>query len=559
MNTLTTKRWSFERVTTIILQLLIVVVIIFQTLSLFSFPQPDGARWWGDETTQMLELKTELTTGYAHIPTGLGSSVAITNGIVRSNSWMAAIVYGLPALIISTFTSQKDLVETGRLITLLLSIALISIMSRMLFALNVPTPLRLGAVLLLITTRSFFFASHAARLDVAAGLTVLAFAWYLSNQYTRIQRREWTPTPRWYFLYGAAAMLFATLSIHLLTLLGLLSIYALLRFGAFRNLSSLLSAIAGVAFVCALLLSMYALSGAPWTLFGPTAKPNQFQAVTSMLPIQRPFSRSVQVGNILERMRGLWSEAPAFMLLCIGALLRAFLAVRHHWRTYAQGIPQVTFLSGSAFTILVAWLLFQSPALYYYIHVLPLFIVALVVYLAPKIETNKQLFATIAVFSFILSIASVADSIQAGKVSQTITHANRQALLGILDTIDTTSTRSHPIVLAQNPAISFLEQRSDVRLMTAHIVSFPLSGNPLAISIQKLGVKYILLYASHTGKVYSDDYATLRPLADSIGRLVRKSTGTYFDDYRNYFSAQSLQALPNDTLLLYELPQPIVR
>src|SRR5579864_4094990 len=108
------RKNSFTTVVKWLLVLMIVLVLFLQARMLYDFPQPDSARWWGDETGQMLELRTELHDGYAHIPTGLGSSVAITNGLVRGNSWLAAAIYGTPALI---FSNAADLVTIGRTIT----------------------------------------------------------------------------------------------------------------------------------------------------------------------------------------------------------------------------------------------------------------------------------------------------------------------------------------------------------------------------------------------------------------------------------------------------------
>src|SRR5450631_2551418 len=100
-----------SRIFSFVIAMAIVVVLIAQARLLYVFPQPDSARWWGDETGQMLELRAEVQNGYARIPTGLGSSVAITNGIVRGNSWLAAAIYGLPAQL---FSGCANLVDIGR-------------------------------------------------------------------------------------------------------------------------------------------------------------------------------------------------------------------------------------------------------------------------------------------------------------------------------------------------------------------------------------------------------------------------------------------------------------
>ena len=538
-----------EQVSIWLLMVFIAIVLISQTRSLYIFPQPDGARWWGDETGQMLELRAELKDGFAHIPTGLGSSVAITNGLVRGNSWLAAAIYGIPTLL---FSGVTDLVTIGRTITLLLSLVLCFVMYRMLRAFDVSPTIALFAVLLLVTTRSFFFASHAARLDVAAGLSVLGFVWYLSDRFERMKRAEWTPTSSWFFLYGATAILFSTLSIHLLTLLGLLSIYMLSRFGAVRKPRYILSASAGAIVMLAVLLIIYKLSGAPFTVFGlnpiNTASSNQFQNVARSLPIERPLARSVQIANVLERLQGLWSEATIFLivLLICGIL---FLIIQRKSRVNNRD----SFFFGAVVIILIAWLFFQSPALYYYIHVLPLFIVAIAIGISSRDKNNRMLLLILTACAIPMALLSISDTLVAGNVSRTIERDNHAAMNAALSTVRSDSNRT---VLAQNPAIAFLERQRDIHLMTAHLISFPLTIAPIAETLHDLNVRSILLYAPGDGSVYSEDYQKLRPVADSIGTIVLKQTGTLFDVYRDYFKRDIRYP---DTLILYKLPNIIAR
>src|ERR1035437_475245 len=251
---------KLERATWMLLVAAIAFVLVAQSRLLFVFPQPDSSRWWGDETGQMLELRAEMQTGYAHIPTALGSSLAITNGLVRGNSWLAAIVYGLPAL---AFSGTFDLVSIGRTITCLLSLVMCWLMYRLLRKLGVNISLALFGGFLIVSPRSYFFASHAARLDVAAGLSVLIFVSYLATHFQRLKQIQWQPTISWYVAYGVIAMLFATFSIHLVTLLGLISIYTFWRFGTWRRARALVAAFAGGSVFLAALIGTYALSSAP--------------------------------------------------------------------------------------------------------------------------------------------------------------------------------------------------------------------------------------------------------------------------------------------------------
>jgi hypothetical protein len=538
----------FERYAAILIAAMIVVVLIAQARSLYIFPQPDAARWWGDETGQMLELRTELQDGYARIPTALGSSVAITNGFVRGNSWFAAIVYGVPALL---FSYSANVVSIGRTITFLLSILLLFAMYRVMLASQVPRMLALFSVLLLTASRSFFFASHAARLDVAAAIAVLAFVWYLSSRDNAMKQAQWKPSALWYFSYGAMAIFFASLSIHLLTLLGVLSCYMFWRFGAFHKPFAIASAVCGAVTMLGLFVAIYSVSGASFSIYGPSVAPNQFQSVATELPILRPFSRSVQVANILERLHGMWTEAPAFAMLIIAAIILR-LAVRSSVSKTNRG----SWISGAAIAIAIAWLLFESPALYYYVQVLPLFIIALISGISRKWMVNPITISVLVGISIALCSFGILDSIHATCSAWKIENGNHRVLAEAIDSIRSdTKSSVPPIVLAQNPAIAMLEHDKNVRLMTAHLISFPVSNEPIANVLQKLHVQYILLYAAHDGSVYSADYHALRPIADSEGTIIFRKPGMLFDVDRDYFSVSALRdESSHDTLILYKLP-----
>ncbi len=536
-----------ERFAVAIIALLIVIVLVAQTRSLYIFPQPDGARWWGDETGQMLELRAELHDGFARIPTGLGSSVAITNGLIRGNSWFAAAVYGTPVLL---FSKVADIVFIGRTATFGLTILFLLVMYRMMREEQVPKLLALFALLILVSTRSFFYASHAARLDVAAALGVLTFVWYLSGRYDVLTQIKWKPTWLWYFGYGATVVFFATLSIHLLTLLGALSLYMFWRFRAYRKISAIASVVGGAVLMLGVLLSIYAMSGAPFSLYGPSTAPNQFQSVTAELPILRPFSRSVQFANILERFHGLWNEAPAFLLLAVAATILRFAI-----RPLSHRSDREKWISRAAIVICLAWLLLQSPALYYYIQVIPLFILAIVIGINRRWRSTLASCIIVTALSIILFAFGFSDAMRAVRAAGIIDRNNHAALMEAMDSIRSSEVAERPIVLAQNPAIAMLEHEKSVRLMTTHLVSFPTSSEPIANVLRKLNVQYMLLYASHDGSIYSADYRALRPIADSLGKIILRKTGILFDVHRDYFSTDALnEDLSLDTLILYRLP-----
>ena len=528
-------RWSWIDV---LLVVMITAVLVLQFRLLYIFPQPDSARWWGDETGQMLELEAELQTGAAHIPTALGSSLAVTNGFIRGNSWMAAIVYGLPVAI---FDGIADVVTVGRTMTALIAIFLTLVVFRLVRRTTGSVTAGLLAVLLLVTTRAFFFGTHAARLDTVAGLAIVLAAMYLAKKHE--SRHHLEPVAwRWWVVMGVMFILLSTLSIHLLTTGAILLLYLLWNFRAFtlRNIGGLAL---GAAAMLGILLAIYGLSGAPPTLFTKTAVSNQFESVAYGLPILRPFSRSVQVANILERVDGLWSEAPVVLVLAVLSLLLRFVrpGVREH---------QVRFLTGFGLAVLVAWLFFESPALYYYMQVLPIFIATLVISCHAAITERPVAKAIMFAMGVVVTFFAVKDTFVARKLSHAIAVQNEAALIEARRAIDISPIRHTPLVLAQNPAIDRFNSIPTVRLMTPHIISFPTSRAPIEDQLSQLGVDFLLLYSLPGGTDYSQEYGVLRRVAARSGLKLAEWHGTLFDVDRDYFHPDLTR---QDTLTLYRL------
>jgi hypothetical protein len=230
------------------------------------------------------------------------------------------------------------------------------------------------------------------------------------------------------------------------------------------------------------------------------------------------------------------------------------------FRNKGDKSDKASFISGAAIVITISWLLFQSPALYYYIHILPIVIAAIFIVIGKRLQRTKVTQVILKAFAITLCYCGVKDATVAGNLSQSIERDNHAAIAAAMDSIRGEQKQSAiPIVLAQNPAIAIVEHDRNVQLMTAHFISFPLSRKPIADVIKYLGVNYILLYAARDGSGYSQEYNVLRPTADSIGTVVLRKTGTLLDVHRDYFGDQtdaSRAALNDnqDTLILYRLP-----
>jgi hypothetical protein len=291
------------------------------------------------------------------------------------------------------------------------------------------------------------------------------------------------------------------------------------------------------------LLAVYVISGAPLTLFSASATPNQFVSVASGLPILRPFSRSVQIANILERIHGLWAEAPVVLIVAIVTMVVVLSTKRRGQKSY-----RARFFAGATIVLLIAWLFFQSPALYYYTHILPVVLISAASILSERLRLNA---ITVAVAGLVVGVLGSIDTLLAEPLATDIAQNNANAISRCLHDMKSDSV---PLVLAQNPAIAAMEHAKDIHLMTPHFLDFSARDESPAATLKRLGVRYMMLYAAHDGSMYSSDYATLRPLADSLGIVRERLTGTLFDARRDYFSGPTLTATPPpDTLILYEI------
>jgi len=502
---------------------------------------PDSARWWGDETGQIIELKAELHDGYAHIPIGLGSTVAVTNGIVRGNSWLAAIIYGIPATL---FASQFDLVSIGRTITALLSLLLVALLLVALRKFNVDRVLTLFVILLLISTRSFFFASHAARLDVAAGLALLGVVVYLSRRYEEWQAAHCQPSEKWFFIVGAGMLLLATLSIHLLTLLAPIALLALYHFGAFRKWSLIGAAIGGAAAVALLLFVIYYLSGAPITLFGATQLHTQFHSVIDEIPITKLFSPNAQIGNVFARWEGFVAEAPAVLGLAIAAVVLTLVRIKHVKLSLGE-----RFALQSCILAIVSWLLLESYAIYYYMQVLPLIVFVSALLIArslPAPVASRSVRVALLIASILISYVALTDATLALTSGSRVTTANHQALKQAVSNIPPTGD----VILAQNPSLAWLLHRTNMKVMSSHFLEFPITDRAPADVMKAEHVKYLLLYVDPKDKNYSFEVPTMMRVADSVGELIATQHGALLDVDRNYFALDTSRV---DTLKLYKL------
>jgi hypothetical protein len=328
----------------------------------------------------------------------------------------------------------------------------------------------------------------------------------------------------------------------LLTTGAVVLLFVLWKFRAMTT-RSVVAVACGAAAVLILLLAIYGLSGAPPTLFTHTAISNQFESVAYGLPIFRPFSRSVQVANILERVTGLWREAPTVLVLCVLSLI-SFAARRRRIPDHRS-----RFLTDFALAVFVAWLFFESPAVYYYMQVLPIFMAALVASVWPLLVERRTWVAVIA--GATVTYFAVTDSQSAYLVGSRLARENHSAIDQLRRKIDYSPVQHTPIVLAQNPAIAELNRHSNITLMTPHLISFPTSTDPLPDQLAAIGVDFVALYSLPGGADYSQEFGALQKAMTTNGLVTAQWTGTLFDVGRDYFEGDTVVRF--DTLSLYRV------
>jgi hypothetical protein len=517
---------------------MVLVFIRTSVQSLFVFPVPDSYRWYGDETQtwMLLGWKNLLAHGRLTVPIALGSTLEQAPGLLLGSAWIPAIFYGLPQILLS---SDIDPITIGRTVTFLF--AALAVLMILWAGRKTQAPLSavLLSITLLVTTRSFTFASHSARYDMITGVALLTF---VAAYWVRIEQRHCSK--KFAFAYGFIATVAAmAVSPHLEVLVLLPALYIAWHFGCFRNWKSFAANLAGVFLAIAIFVGAYMAANQHVNISGTLTEENQAASYLKNLPIMHPFSWSAQSHQLGAKLYYLWHEAPSFVFVLPLLLVSTIVLLAK--KRMPEQVKFLTICLGGA---MLSAIYLQSTLPYYLMHILPLATLTLVAHLAAwrsQIWMRTLLGVASLFLAVHLYLIEEPELNNAGRIGRRIDEANTAAVQAAVEQESRLWQRGKikPLVLAQGPSVHELLRDTTIRLMTESFIFFPSKKEPVDSTIARHGVDYIVDYNRPMTPEYGRAIAGAIPVFSRTGPLLDRSVD-YFHDTTS----------ETDTLTLYWRP-----
>jgi hypothetical protein len=532
-----------EGLAVVILGVGLLLFLATSARTLYQFPVPDSFRWYGDETWMLLAWKNLLVQGRMAVPIALSSQLLSSPGLLLGSSWLGAVLYGVPLLLVP---SSLDIVNVGRVISFVLGIGILLFLAWAAYRLGIRVAIAALAMALLVTTRSFTFATHSARYDILTGFALLAFVGIVASLLPALRansdKRRWNNHFICFLTGGCGVIISFTISPHLEVLLPPVTLYAAWRLGAFRSMKGAIAFFSGGVIAMAILIALYTVPNHSFSLAGGIAADNQFGSVLNNLPIHHLFSWSAQSHQLWAKGFYLWHEAPvfAFMLpFILMSELMLLITKRPH--------ETVAFVTACLLLSLAVALFVQSTLPYYLIHILPLAALAFALHLE---EWSKSSWAApvIAVASLVLCAAIVfrwtPELRHAGQMGKRMDEANTAAIQAAIEEASRGWEPGgiKPLVLAQGPVIHELLRDTMLRVMSESFLFFPLQPELPDSVMARAGVAYALDYDKPMTPEYETAVRHGVPIFSRIGPMLDR-TIDYFNDSTSEM----------DTLTMYQL------
>ena len=531
---------------------LVIALFLFLGISvhtLYQFPVPDGFRWYGDETWMLLAWKNLIAHGRMIVPIALSSQLLSPPGLLLGSPWIAAIVYGLPQLLIHP---SMDIVNTGRVISFILGIFTISFLGWCAYRLKISASVAVLAIAMLATSRNFTFATHSARYDILTGLALLAFVGAIASRMPGIHRSsnksDWNGNFVAFLIGAVGVILSFAVSPHLEVLLPPIVLYSAWKTGVFRRSGSAIIFVAGCVVAMALLIVLYVIPNHSFSIASGISADNQFGSVLNHLPILHLFSWSAQSHQLWAKGFYLTHEAPLFAYILPLTLISELVL-----RITKRACPGTSFVTGCLLLSLAVAMFVQSTLPYYLIHVLPLASLAFALHLEgwSKFSWSAPIVAVASVaVAGAIFLQWTPQLEHAGRMGKRIDEANTAAVQAAVEEASRNwePDSAKPLVLAQAPAIHELLRDTALRVMSESFIFFPLrpvsdhAVEPIDTILAYAGVSYMLDYNKPMTPEYEAAVRRGEPVFSRIGPLLDKSID-YFND--------SISEI--DTLTMYQL------
>jgi uncharacterized protein with PQ loop repeat len=484
-----------------ILILLVGTLLIWQSAYVFCYPQPDTGRWIGDESWRMLTLKGMAVEGKPIIVEAEGSTLAHGVGVLHGSVWLMTAMAGVPAHI---FADKIDPISVGRIASLVLGFLFLFQLYWVLKRFNVERIVALFFILAVVVSELYLLSSHSARMDIFV-TNFLLFVIIL------LQKR--TQPFLLGLIVGSGPFIYPH-AISLMVLPSMLISYFFIKDKEWKRLGLFAG---GAAITLGLACAIYTILTGHFGLFGEaTERHTQFKGVAESIPIMKFFSWNVQKVNVFARL-GMWLDVAWPILF--GVVSALVYPSRHH-----VGLDRIAKRLLAVVTLIVfSTFLFQGPAIYYSIYVVP--IVALVGFILMSKHAGNRIGPKIATGIFvvggIIMSAFHINHLEAhAKAEMPAFVKNREAVKELIAPIGSAS--NPPKVLAEIATLQFLMDKPNVKLMTHHFLWLPDSDrDPLQV-LRDSKVDYILRYAN--SPILNEQLlADFEPIAEKTGQLLENS------------------------------------
>lgn len=516
------------------------VLFALQLRTLYTVPVYDSVRWGGDETWLMREFGNQIERGAMSYPENFGGPRR-TDGVLAGSMWVDAVIYGATG---NLFFPAHDYVSVGRTVTAILALILLASIYFILRKLRVSQVLAALTVLLVEVCRGFMWATHSARYDLLTGLTLIWYCYFLSKQENPSRMRM--------VLTGFVGALIICFSRHML-LLGLAASFVFLfELRVWKQPLLFWNWLAGSA-AGAVLLSIVYLAGAhEFSLFGRGGNDGSYSFVLNQIPILRPFSRNVQVSNLIERFHLFWMDAPGILVVVIAGILLGIIVLSANRKKLTRLRQSIfrprEFWFAAAIMCSITWLLAEGSRPYYLFHIVPLLAMAVTLAFAQAGITRRRQ----AGFAVTLAIAVALESFPpftGHRLGLTIANDQRNAITTFLNDVPQKSR-----ILLDVAGLDRALMDTARQVLTLDMFQPP---HPASALVQKLisnHIDYVILRSSPVGTPFEPGRALLPHVLDSIGTIRDSAFGFFYDDGRTYDATMGeLLDQGLDTLRLYRV------